>query len=95
MSAFPESGRSDCRKTAVLRVRFRPEADIRQRAHFKMSACIHQRSANTLGITYKEMTSRLARGHSELLTLILAAPLGAWAYRESRSLHPAASDGGV
>ena len=33
MSAIPESGRSDEPRTAVMRGRFRPEADIQPGAH--------------------------------------------------------------
>jgi hypothetical protein len=38
--------------------------------------------AEALGITFEEMSDRLSKGDAELLSLVLAAPLGAWAYRE-------------
>lgn len=41
--------------------------------------------AEALGITFEEMSDRLSKGDAELLSLVLAAPLGAWAYREYQS----------
>lgn len=47
--------------------------------------------ANTVGMSYKEFTTRLSAGDVELLSLVLAAPIGAWAAKESGVLdasHP-------